>query len=392
MIQPSSWRINNVNIVSEDRVIEGTVTVENGLITALEAGHPVTNEANAEDIPTYDGQGGYLLPGFIDMHAHGGFGSDFMDAEHNAYDTITRFHAQHGTTGMLATTMTAPQEDIEAVLACVAEYQSKQMPYAALLGVHLEGPFISPKWPGAQNPAYIVTPQKDWIQSWNRRWPALIRQLTLAPESEGALEMIAWLKENGIIAAAGHTDADYDTVKQAAAHGLTQAVHTYNAMTPLHHRHPGTVGAVLTIDSICAELIADGHHVHPAAIQLLARAKPEHQLVLITDAMSAAGLGDGDYQLGGLEVTVSKGIARLQEGGNLAGSTLTMIGAVRYMRDNTDLSISQISRLASSNPAKRLGIWDRTGSIQAGKQADLVWTDEDLNIQQTWVKGRQIMN
>ncbi|WP_020615925.1 N-acetylglucosamine-6-phosphate deacetylase [Paenibacillus daejeonensis] len=389
MTRPYTWSIHNVHLVLEDEIVHGTVHCVDGLIQM--------NRTEAEALPasdspmSIDGERGYLLPGFIDMHVHGGYGSDFMDANSDAYDAISRFHAGHGTTGMLATTMTAPHSDIEAVLSSVASYQARTMPYAQLLGVHLEGPFISPSWPGAQNPDYIVSPQMNWLKQWESQFPGLIRQLTLAPESDAADEMIAWLSAQGIIAAAGHTDASYEQIIHAVSQGLTQAVHTYNAMTPLHHRKPGTVGAVLTEDAICAELIADGHHVHPAAIRLLVRAKPAEQLVLITDAMSAAGLGNGSYELGGLGVDVQDGVARLQEGGSLAGSTLTMIEAVRFMRKHTELTLPEVTKLASLNPARRLGLDRHTGSIADGKQADLVWCDEQLNVRQTWIKGRSVI-
>ncbi|MBD2844665.1 N-acetylglucosamine-6-phosphate deacetylase [Paenibacillus sp. IB182496] len=390
---PRTWHIHNLNLVAEECIISlGALTVQDGVIAAIHehVGTPeVAAFADAADV-VIDGEGGYLLPGFIDMHVHGGHGADFMDATPQAYDTITRYHAGHGTTGMLATTMTAPQADIEAVLDCAARYREAEMPYAQLLGVHLEGPFISPRWPGAQNPAHISPPRPQWLAQWQRQWPDLIRQVTLAPEAEGALPFVAALHEAGIIAAAGHTDADYDTIVEAVRHGLSQAVHTFNAMTPLHHRQPGTAGAVLTTDAICAELIADGLHVHPAVIALLARVKPPEQLVLITDAMSAAGLGDGQYALGGLDVTVRSGEARLTQGGNLAGSTLTMIGAIRYMHRVVGVSLPDASRMASGNPARRLGIDGHTGSIAVGKRADLVWASPELEVRRTWVGGRSV--
>jgi N-acetylglucosamine-6-phosphate deacetylase len=207
---------------------------------------------------------------------------------------------------------------------------------------------------------------------------------------EGALELIAWLRQNGINAAAAHTDATYDQVIAAADAGLNQAVHTFNAMTGLHHRNPGTAGAVMTDDRICAEIIADGHHVHPACIKILTKTKTNGNLVLITDAMSAAGLEDGLYDLGGLDVVVKGGVATLKEGNSLAGSTLTMIGALRYVVENVGLSVPEASRLASVNPARQLGIFDRTGSIAPGKQADILLVSPDLEIQRIWAKGKEI--
>ncbi|MFD0588343.1 N-acetylglucosamine-6-phosphate deacetylase [Paenibacillus sp. GCM10027627] len=390
----SSWNIHNVNIVLENEVVRGSVRVVNGRIDSIFA-EQLSQDAildRNQSGDSIDGNGGWLLPGFIDVHVHGGFGGDFMNANGDKYDRITKFHASNGTTGMLATTMTASKEAIDDVLNAVSAYREKEMPYAPLLGVHLEGPFISEKWPGAQNPAFIRTPQLDWLKEWNERHPGLVKLLTLAPEKEGAIESISWMAANGIVAAAGHTDALYEQVKSAADAGLSHAVHTYNAMKGLHHREPGTLGAVLTDDRIYAEIIADGEHVHPAAIALLLAAKPLDRVVLVTDAIEAAGMPDGDYELGGLAVVVKNGTARLREGNALAGSSLTMISAVRFMLNNTKLSIVDVSRFASGNPARELGLFEETGSIAVGKQADLVWADAQLNVERTWVQGRSVFS
>ncbi|ANY65046.1 N-acetylglucosamine-6-phosphate deacetylase [Paenibacillus sp. BIHB 4019] len=389
---PSSWVIHHVHIVLEDRIIAGSAVIINGLIHRLLENAAVLS-AEEQELPAIDGAGGYLLPGFIDVHVHGGFGADFMDASRSSYDTITRFHASQGTTGMLATTMTASKEAIESVLHAAADYRSGGMPYAALLGIHLEGPFLNEKWIGAQNPAYLSPPRQDWLEAWTAQFPDLIQILTLAPEREGSLPLIAWLAENNIVAACGHTDASFADIEAAADAGLSHAVHTYNAMRPLHHREPGTVGAVLSDPRICAELIADGHHVHPGAIRLLAAAKPADKLILITDAMSAAGMPDGNYSLGGLAVEMKDQVARLQGSGSLAGSSLTMLRAFRYMLANTALSVAEVSRCASGNAAKQLGIYEQTGSIACGKQADVILTDADFSaVSHTWVNGKLVFD
>ncbi|UUZ87050.1 N-acetylglucosamine-6-phosphate deacetylase [Paenibacillus sp. P26] len=252
----------------------------------------------------------------------------------------------------------------------------------------MEGPFISPKWPGAQNPSFIVPPQKEWVEKWVSTYPGLVKMLTLAPETEGAFGLIERLRELGIVSACGHTDASYETVTEAAKHGSRHAVHTFNAMTGLHHRKPGVVGAVLDHEAISAEIIADGHHVHPAAIRSLTRVKRQDNLLLITDAMSAAGLGDGDYSLGGLQVTVRGGVARLKDGDSLAGSTLTMLQAFRFMVETACVDMAAASRMASGNPAKPLGMERTLGSIEAGKQADLLLLTPALELKQVWIRGR----
>jgi len=388
--QASQWIVDNVKIVKEDGAAEGSVAVRDGIIEAIWTKEERPQAEGAESYEIIDGQGGYLLPGFIDIHVHGGFGGDFMEACTESYEAITRFHASQGTTGMLATTVTASKEAIEKVLRATADFQAAGMQHAELLGVHLEGPFISEKFPGAQNPAFISAPQLGWVKQWAAEYPGLIKQLTLAPEKEGAIELIEWLAANDIIAACGHTDAKYADMAKAADAGLSHAVHTYNAMRGLHHREPGTLGAVMSDDRIYAELIADGEHVHPAAIRILLAAKPSDKVILISDAISSAGMPDGRYDLGGLPVIVKDGIARLEDGVTLAGSSLTMIRAFRYMMDNTKLAIHEVSRLASGNAAERLGIYDRVGSIAVGKVANLVWTDAELDINRTWVNGRAV--
>lgn len=400
-------RIINARIVLEHEVVEnGTVLFADDHIvfagrtdeappTAYEAAegsdHWEGDEAHKDHAVVVDAAGGWVLPGFIDVHVHGGDGADFMDATREAYERITCFHGRNGTTSMLATTMTAPREDITRAIAAVAEFRAGDMPGAALLGVHVEGPFVNTKWRGAQNPAYIVPPQPEWAEAWERDYPGLVKQITLAPEIEGALPFIKWMRERGIVVSSGHTDSTYEQIIEAADHGLNHATHTYNAMTGLHHRKPGTLGAVMTDDRIYAEIIADGHHVHPAAIRILARMKTPDRLIMITDAIAAAGLSDGDYSLGGLAVVVKDGVCRLKDGDSLAGSTLTTIQAFRYLVREVGLSVPAASRCASGNPARQLGIDDRTGTLAAGKQADVLLLSPELELRHVWAQGRKLL-
>jgi len=384
-----NFQIVNGKIVSPKGIIEdGAVTVENGVITYV--GSTAGIPQDAAELETVDAAGKYILPGFIDVHVHGGMLEDFSKPSKAGIDAITKLHASQGTTTMLATTMTMPKDVLDEVLAEVQSYMENDMPYAQLGGVHLEGPFISPKWPGAQNPAHIVPPNKDWIEQWEEQYPGLIKQVTFAPEREGSHELIHFLRKKGIAAAAGHTDATYEDIMSAQAVGLNHSVHMFNAMTPLHHRKPGTAGAILSTPAISAEIIADGIHVHKAAIKLLASVKTDHNLLLITDAMSAAGLGNGDYMLGDLPVVVKDNVCTLKESeGTLAGSTLTMIRGFRYLIQEVGLSIERASEVASGNPARLLRMDHITGSIETGKQADLLVVDNDLELQQIWIKGRQ---
>ncbi|WP_281888614.1 N-acetylglucosamine-6-phosphate deacetylase [Paenibacillus sp. YYML68] len=381
------WLIHNASIVTPDApAAAGWLLLSGSSIERI--GHA------DEPIPAAerqcDAEGGYVLPGFIDVHVHGGAGYDFMEADRVGLDAITRFHAAHGTTSMLATTVTAPKCAIDEALSRLADYVAEPMLHAQLLGVHLEGPFISKKWPGAQHPAHIVPPQLCWLEEWTTRYPGLLRLQTLAPELEGAADYIRALREHGVVAACGHTDATYEQVQAAAELGLSHAAHTFNAMRGLHHREPGTVGAVLTEDRLTAEVIADGHHVHAAALRLLARAKGELGLVLITDAISAAGLGDGSYALGGLDVVVQGGVARLKACGSLAGSTLTMDAALRYAVREAGIPLEAASRMASGNPARVLGISDITGELREGAQADVVVLSRELDVRHVWVRGAML--
>ncbi|MDQ0724636.1 N-acetylglucosamine-6-phosphate deacetylase [Paenibacillus sp. W4I10] len=395
--EPGSQRDENISLLrgklllSNEILEDGVLAWRNGKI--LYAGVPegLPEQIRREALPLSVPERGLIVPGFIDIHVHGGNGEDFMGASPEVLDKITSFHSTQGTTAMLATSMTAPKERLDSVLAEVDRYRSGEMPYAQLEGVHLEGPFFSPKWPGAQNPEHIILPDVTWLEAWEKQYPGLIRQVTLAPEREGALEVISWLREQRITAALGHTDATYEEVEKAVEAGLHHAVHTFNAMTPLHHRLPGAAGAVLSDPRISAEVIADGIHVHPAAISILAQLKQHNdQLVLITDAMSAAGLDDGEYKIGDLPVIVKHGEARLKDGGALAGSTLTMIRGFRYLVQEVGLSLNAASRAASLSPARLLGIDHRTGSLAQGKQADIVLLNAELDIEGVWVKGRRI--
>lgn len=384
------WLIAGARVVAGDRIIDnGWVQVRDGIVERI-GDHSLGDVPLGAGFEVVDAAGGTLVPGFIDVHVHGGAGHDFMDADANGLAEITRFHAKHGTTGILATSLTASRDELTAVLERVSAFMKGDMPHAQVLGVHFEGPFVSEKWKGAQNPEYIVPPQPEWLEDWVARFPGVIKLQTLAPETEGALDYIARLDRHGIVPSCGHTDATYDQIVAAADRGLRHAVHTYNAMRAYHHREPGTVGAVLTDDRIMAEVIADGHHVHPAGIRLLAAAKGADRVILVTDAMAAAGMPDGDYDLGGLPVAMTCGVARLKASGNLAGSTLTMIDAFRYMIREVGVSLADACKMASFNPARQLGLADDRGSIAPGKRADLLLLDGDLALRRVWIGGRAI--
>jgi N-acetylglucosamine-6-phosphate deacetylase len=384
------FRIINAQVVTPAGILDkGWIWVKDGII--IEMGTQLDgNQPHLQNIETIDAKGGSVLPGFIDVHVHGGAGHDFMDAKEDGLKAITKFHASHGTTSIVATTLTASRDELTAVLERVSSFMSTEMPYSQVIGVHFEGPFINEKWKGAQNPAYIVPPQVEWLEDWVGRYPGIIKIQTLAPESEGALDYIEKLANNGIVPSCGHTDATYEQIIAAADRGLRHAVHTFNAMRMFHHREPGTVGAVLTDARIVAEVIADGHHVHPAGIKLITSAKGSDNVILVTDAMAGAGMPDGDYELAGLPVQITCGVARLKDSGNLAGSTLTMISAVRYLVREVGVSLEDASRMASANPARQLSIDSITGTLEVGKTADLLLLDDSLELINVWIGGRKL--
>ncbi|MEX1021218.1 MAG: N-acetylglucosamine-6-phosphate deacetylase [Litorilinea sp.] len=338
-----------------------------------------------------------VLPGFIDLHIHGAAGHDTMDATPEALLHMARFLVQQGVTGFLPTTMTAPHAATLAALQTVARFvnqpavnhspvQLTTLPAhgARVLGVHLEGPYLSPDFPGAQPAAAIRAPDLAEFTAYLDAAP--IRLVTLAPELPGADALIHAAQARGIRVALGHSAATYEQARAAFAQGMDQVTHTYNAMTGLHHRAPGSVGAALVDDRVYAQLIADGIHVHPAAMSILARAKGPDKVVLITDAMAATGMGPGRYALGGLPVVVENDECRL-ESGALAGSILTMDAALRNFMAATALPLETAWISTSYAPACALGLDAHLGAIEPGFAADLVLLDAELRVVATIIGG-----
>lgn len=336
---------------------------------------------------TLDATDCFVLPGFIDVHVHGGAGHDTMDATPAALTAMAHFFARHGVTAFLATTMTAPHDAILAAVAAVGQWGAAITTGARIIGVHVEGPYISLKFPGAQPAAYIRPPSLTEFAELVAAGP--VRMITLAPEVDGASDLIAAAQRQGVTVVWGHTNATYEECVQAANRGITQATHTYNAMSGLHHRQPGVLGATLTLDPIYAQLIADNIHVHPAAMNVLARCKGVARTVLITDAMRAAGLPEGEYELGGQPVTVRDGSCRLANG-TLAGSILTMEQALANFMAATDLPLAAAWPTTSRTPAQSLGLGQRYGALTPGYQADVVLLDAALQVVATVVGGQVV--
>lgn len=380
----SSLRLFGRVVTPRGILEDGVVEIRSGVIARVERGRRRTGDVSAGD--------GYVVPGFIDLHVHGGGGADFMAGTPEAVARAAKAHAQHGTTGLLATTVAAPREALLAAIRAARshiESTSATIRGARVLGVHLEGPYINPRYRGAQEEAFLRPPDAAELAELADAAAGALRLVTLAPELPGALACIAMLRRLGVRVAAGHTAATYAEITAAARAGLRHVTHLFNAMRGLHHREPGTVGAALELPRLTCELIADGIHVEPAALRLAVKARGRRGVVLITDAMMAAGLGDGEYRLGPQPVSVRGGAARLADG-TLAGSVLTMDRAVANMVRLAGVPLPAAVAMASLQPARALGLQRRKGSLEPGKDADVVVLDGSLRARLTLVEGQVV--
>jgi N-acetylglucosamine-6-phosphate deacetylase len=328
---------------------------------------------------------GILVPGFIDVHVHGGDGADFMDAHDEATARILDFHARHGTTALAATTLSASRGDLHNAIESIARASSDGG--AEIVAIHLEGPFINADRAGAQDRNSIRAADIHELSALIAEAPRMRWIVTLAPEVEGARGLIEHFRER-VLFAIGHTAADHALTVAALEWGACHFTHLYNAMTGLHHRDPGVVGAALTSVDATAELIADGVHVHTAALRVAVSAMP-HRIALITDAMRACGLADGTYKLYDYEVTVADGEARLADG-TLAGSVLTTGDAVKNMVELAGLPIETVIPLATEVPARIAAVADRKGKIELRYDADLVLLSEKFEVERVWVRGNEL--
>lgn len=327
-----------------------------------------------------------ILPGFIDVHVHGGNGFYFMDGSYEHLDGMSSFHAMHGTTSFLATTTTSSEEKIDQALQCAVDGMKQGMSGAELIGVHLEGPFINHKRRGAQDPKYIRLPNLTELERYIRLSDNHIRLVTLAPEVEGGMQAVQYLVNRGITVSVGHSDATFQQVAEAVQYGANHTTHHFNGMSPFQHREPGVAGAGLILPQITTELIADGIHVHPAVVKLLFDTKTVMNVCMVTDAVFCASLPDGEYD----KVNVTKGQVYLKDGSTLAGSSLTTIQALINVIRFTGYPLEKIIPSLTQVPARQIGMDHRKGTLEAGKDADFLIVDDELNIQSTVVKGREV--
>ncbi|MBM9620816.1 N-acetylglucosamine-6-phosphate deacetylase [Streptomyces zhihengii] len=372
-------------VLAGARVVLPTGTVENGRVVV--EGTRIAGAAGA-DAPVTDLSGHWLVPGFVDIHNHGGGGASFTSGTAEEVLKGVDTHRRHGTTTLVASTVTGEMD----FLAHRAGFLSELVEQGDLAGIHFEGPFISPCRKGAHSESLLRDPDPAEVRKLLDAARGTAKMVTLATELPGGIDSVRLLAEHGVIAAIGHTDATYEQTAEAIDAGATVATHLFNAMPALGHRAPGPIAALLEDERVTVELINDGVHLHPAALELAFNAAGAGRVAFITDAMDAAGFGDGRYQLGPLAVEVRDGVARLVEGDSIAGSTLTQDTAFRRAVTVDRIPVEDVVRAISANPAKLLGAWDRIGSLEPGKDADLVVLDEDFRLKGVMRRGAWVVD
>ena len=341
----------------------------------------------SDDAEIIDYTGYSIAPGLVDTHIHGFGGVDVMDNNiEGTLHTMSEGLLSTGVTSFLPTTLTSSYEQLLAVTENIgARY--KEATGAKIRGIFLEGPFFTEKYKGAQNPKYMSDPSVEKLAKWHELSQGLVNKIAIAPERKGVKEFIEFAKSKGVYTALAHSDATYEEAAAAVDAGANIFVHIYNGMSGLHHRNPGMVGAALSLDKVFAEMICDGHHVHPAAARVVTRARGPKETVLITDCMRAGGMGEGQSRLGEFEVVVKDGTARLKETGNLAGSILELKQGVKNVVDWGLVSPAEALRMASLTPAQSVGIESVCGRIAPGYEADFIVVSDQLELEATYLDG-----
>lgn len=392
--------ITNVKVFTEEQIFRyGAIYVRDGKITEVSVnGESADICSNQEEI--LDGQGGYVIPGLIDLHFHGCMGYDFCDGTKEAIEVIAKYEASVGVTAIAPGTMTLPVEELEAVLKTAAAYQREclletaddRCKKADLVGINMEGPFISPVKKGAQNEKYIIPCDAEVAERFLKDSEGLVKIIGLAPEETDRESMTAYVKQmsDRVHVSLAHTDAEYETAKAAIDAGANHAVHLYNAMSAFTHRAPGVIGAVAENENVTVELICDGIHIHPAVVRSTFQMFGKDRIILISDSIEATGMSDGRYVLGGLEIEVKGNRATLVSDDTLAGSTTNLMECMRKAVREMGIPLEAAVACASVNPAKKLGVYEEYGSIESGKRANLVLLDSELNVQAVLKDGKII--
>ena len=367
-------------------ISDAGISIREGVIEAIGPRAGMSLPASAQEISATEAT---AVPGFIDVHIHGAGGRDVMEGSEEAIGTVARTLARHGTTSFLATTVTASPDatvrSVEGIAGYIGRQFQSNAKRAEVLGVHYEGPFLNKVRRGVHPAEWVQLPSAELLERLVRAASGNARLITIAPELLGAAPCIDAAHKAGMVVGMGHTDATYEQARAAIARGVKHAIHVYNAMRPFSHRDSGVIGAVLTSPEVTAELIADGIHVEEPAMKMLIQAKGPGGVILISDGLSATGMPDGKYMLGGFEVTVSGGVCRNAEG-TLAGSTLTLDRALRNVVA-LGWSLADVLRMLTANPAKLLGVEFKKGTLRAGADADIVLLDDSLQIRNVWVRG-----
>jgi N-acetylglucosamine-6-phosphate deacetylase len=370
-------------------IADAGILIRGTVIEAIGPREGMSLPADATEISATDKS---AIPGFVDVHIHGAGGRDVMEATTEALTTVTKTVARHGTTSIVATTVTASADDIcrssEGIAKYIATQYEGEGPRAKVLGIHFEGPFLSEIRRGVHPAEWLRLPSAELLDRFVTAAGGNALMLTIAPELLGAIPCIDAAIKAGLVVGIGHTDATYEQARLAMAHGAHHAVHVYNAMRPFSHRDSGVIGAVLTTPDVTAELIADGVHVEEAAMRLLLQAKSAACVILVSDGISATGMPDGKYMLGQMEVTVSGGVCRNSEG-KLAGSTLTLDRALRNVVA-LGKSFEDATRMLTLNPAGLLGLEFKKGALRAGADADILLLDDELQLRSVWIRGEPL--
>lgn len=378
--------VENGTVYTPDRVIaDGVVLVEGSVISYIGTREGLGPKENLDRL---DAQGARICPGFIDLHLNGGGGRDVLEGTPDAMEGIARGHARFGTTGMLIAVPGIDDDRVSKCLRSVAETSRRKTAGARVLGTHMEGPFISPAQRGVIPGDWLLAPSDDKLSYYLDQSEGTLRIMTLAPELDGARDLIHGVRDKGVVPSMGHTDATYVQAMAGIDAGIRYGSHVFNAMRAFTHKDPGAPGAALLSPRVMTEVVADGFHVHPAAVALLWRCKSRDGVVLVTDAVEVVGTNETEFQIAGTRVHVKGGRTWRDDGGGLAGSVLTLNTALANLCQWLSLPLEDVLPAASINPARVLGIADRKGSLNVGKDADVVIMTADFEVLSTVVEGQ----